>query len=133
MLLSPPGGIISSQMRTRSFSKTIRSPMGPSTRASRLMAFPLVSIAADPVEAEAHEVVGLGGGGSGAVDQVIAQRREHRAVHDDGIVARVRRTVQGDDRAGEEIDQEVDRCLLFAWEGLREAVLARHEGPRPPR
>src|SRR2546430_1969675 len=110
MLLSVPGGRLSSQIRTRSFSRTTRSPIGPSTRVSpvaslmracsrryapgrsgpallragipgsrplRSCSFLLVSIAADAVDAEAHEVVGLGGGRLGAVDQMVAQRPEH--------------------------------------------------------
>src|SRR3954451_15066696 len=117
-----------SQIRTRSFSKMTLSPIGPSTRVSSAMSAPgvlvgvvvglLLVVATDPGQAELHQVVGLGGCGSGTADEVVAQRGKRGPVHDDRIVARVGGAVQGHDRAGEQVDQEVDRRLLLAWEGL---------------
>ena len=114
-LLSAPGGIVSSQIRTRSFSKTTGRPWGRAHALRPLMSFSLVLIAADPVEAEAHEMFGLArrwvgwrGSGGRAASRTRCGRRDH------GIVACGRRAVQRDDRAGEEVDEEVDRRLLLA-------------------
>ncbi len=88
-----------------------------------------MSVAADALQTELHQVVGLGGGGSGPVEQVIVQRRERGAVDDDGIVARARPAVQRHDGRREEVDEEVDRRLLLAGVRLGQAIPVGDEGP----